>query len=375
VHRLLGEMHELAMILRGRRMKHGSLELTMPEVKVDLDRDGRVTGAHLVKHTESHQIIEEFMLAANEAVAQMLKDNELFFLRRVHAAPDPRKLLQLTEFVRDLGFETESLESRFAIQDLLREVHGTPQEHAVNYAVLRSMQKAVYSPEEEGHYALASECYCHFTSPIRRYPDLTVHRLLTALLRGKPPKQDLDEHFVLGEHCSQREQRAEQAERELTKVKLLNYMSQRIGEEMVGIITGVEEFGLFVQGVELPAEGLIHVSALSDDYYRFDRAAHTLSGHRTGNSYRLGDAVRVEVARVDIDRRELDFRLVGRIARASHGKPAKAGGSRAAGDRPDQKARRGGGKASAAARGSKPPGGGKQGAKQKGRGKKRKGRG
>ncbi len=142
-----------------------------------------------------------------------------------------------------------------------------------------------------------------------------MHRLLAAILRGRSPRQDLDELFVLGEHCSQREQRAELAERELTKVKLLNYLSGRIGEEMVGVITGVEEFGLFVQGVELPAEGLIHVSALADDYYRYDRASHTLAGHRAGNVFRLGDAIRVAVARVDVDRRELDFRLVKRVER------------------------------------------------------------
>ena len=284
----------------------------MREVKIDLDRDGQVCGAHLVENTESHQIIEEFMLAANEAVAGLLHKNELHFLRRVHQAPDPRKLKALTEFVGSLGLTTDSLESRFELQRLLYAVSGQPGEHAVNYAVLRSLQRAIYSPQEEGHYALASECYCHFTSPIRRYPDLTIHRLLDAVLFGKKPRNDFGELAVLGEHCSDRERRAEAAERELTKVKLLNYLATRIGEEMDGVVTGVEEYGLFVQGIQLPAEGLVHVASLQDDYYRYERASHTLTGHRAGNSYRLGDLVRVMVARVDVDRRELDLRIVSR---------------------------------------------------------------
>ena len=315
VHDLLGRMHELAMILRRRRFQRGALELSMPELKVELDKQGRVTGAHVVENTESHQIIEEFMLAANEAVAQYFAGEQLHFLRRVHKAPAPRKLRALTEFVTELGFQTENLESRFELQKLLDQVKGRPEQHAVNYAVLRSLQRAVYSPQDEGHYALASECYCHFTSPIRRYPDLTVHRLLEQLLASKPPENDFDELATVGEHCSEREERAEAAERELTKLKLLNYLSGRIGEEMDAVVTGVQSFGVFVRGVELPAEGLIHVSSLGEDDYRFDRATHTLAGFRSGNVFRLGDLLRVSVFRVDVDRRELDFRLVRRKRR------------------------------------------------------------
>ncbi len=312
VHHLLGQMHSLAMLLRQRRFRRGALELTMPEVKVDLDDQGRVAGAHLVENTESHQIIEEFMLAANEAVAARLRDADYLFLRRVHEAPDPRKLQALTEFVAELGLQTESLESRFEIQKLLDAVQDLPQQHAVNYATLRSMQKAVYSPIDEGHYALATDCYCHFTSPIRRYPDLTVHRLVESLLVGRKPHQEMPAMMAEGEHCSDREQRATAAERELTKLKLLDYFASRIGDEMVGIVTGVEDFGLFIQGIEMPAEGFVHISSLQDDYYRFDRGTHTLSGYRSGNSYRLGDAVRVAVARVNLEKRELDFRLLGK---------------------------------------------------------------
>lgn len=330
VHALLGRMYELSRILRERRMRRGALVLSMPEVKVDLNHDGQVVGAHATEDTESHQIIEEFMLAANEAVAHTLREAEINFLRRIHLAPDPRKLKALTEFVAELGFSTESLESRFELQQLLDEVKDRPEARAVNFAVLRSLQRAVYSPAPEGHYALASDCYCHFTSPIRRYPDLTVHRLVDALIAGKKPVSEMNELIVQGEHCSEREERAELAERELTRVKLLNYLSTRLGDELDAVVTGVEEYGLFVQGLELPADGLIHITSLQDDYYRFDRASHSLTGYRSGNLFRLGDLVRVAVVRVDVDRRELDFRLVQRKKRPARpeGKSSDGRGKR-----------------------------------------------
>ncbi len=314
---LLGRMRDLARILRARRMARGALQLEMPEVKIDLDREGRVSGAHVVENTESHQIIEEFMLAANEAVASALAVAGAGFLRRIHPAPDPRKLRQLTEFVSELGFEVDSLESRFELQRLLDMARGKSEEHAVHYAVLRSLTRAAYGPQEDGHYALASDCYCHFTSPIRRYPDLTVHRALEAIAHGRRPPADGLMH--LGGECSDLERRAESAERELVKLKLLNFLKSKVGEEMDAVVTGVEAFGLFVQGLGLPAEGLVPIDTLPDDTYRYDRASHTLSGRRPGQSFRLGDRVRVAVARVNLDRRELNFRLVGR------GKASKAG--------------------------------------------------
>lgn len=309
---LLGRMRELAAILRRRRMARGALELVMPEVKVLLDKQGRVSGAQVQENTESHQIIEEFMVAANEAVAEMLFEKGIPFLRRIHQAPVPRKLRDLAEFVAELGLPSSDLDGRPGLQRLLNSVAGRPEQHAVNYALLRSLPRAVYSPKEEGHFALASDCYCHFTSPIRRYPDLTIHRLVEAVVTETKPRSNFDKLVVLGEHCSGREQRAEAAERELTKIKLLAYLSQRIGEEMDAVVTGVESFGLFVQGVKLPAEGLIRVDSLVDDFYRFDRTTHTLAGNRSGNTFRLGDLVRVAVAGVDLERRELDFRLIAR---------------------------------------------------------------
>jgi len=321
VHALVGRMHTLAMMLRKRRFERGSMELSMPEVKLDLNPDGEVVGAHTVSNTESHQIIEEFMLAANEAVAEALADQELFFLRRAHASPDPKKLKALTEFVNDLGIESDSLESRFEIIRVLDEVRDTPQQTAVNYAVLRSMQKAVYSPDEIGHYALASECYCHFTSPIRRYPDLTIHRMFDRIESGIRPPQDFGEMQIEGEHCSEREQRAASAERELIKIKLLNYMSSRIGDEMEAVITGVEPFGIFVQALQIPADGLIRVDSLTDDYYRYDGPSHSLVGNHDGNTFQLGDLILVRIARVDLDRRELDYQFVEKIGESSSSDP------------------------------------------------------
>ncbi len=339
VRALLGRMRDLARILRARRTARGALELSMPEVKIDLDRDGRVQGAHVVENTESHKIIEEFMLSANEAVAEMLARAGAPFLRRIHPAPDLRKLRQLTEFVTELGYEVDSLESRFELQRLLGLVAGRAEEHAVNYAVLRSLTRAAYGPQEDGHFALASDCYCHFTSPIRRYPDLTVHRALDLLARGKKPAAE--SLPGLGVQCSQLERRAEAAERELVKLKLLNYLASRVGQEMDAVVTGVEAFGIFVQGIELPAEGLVTLEALPADTYRYDRASHTLSGRRPGHAFRLGDRVRVAVAKVDVDRRTLDFRLVGTRSRGPV--PPRGRDLRRRTGRPGEKSRRKGG--------------------------------
>jgi len=351
VRALLGRMRDLARMLRRRRMARGSLQLEMPEVKIDLNRDGRVSGAHVVENTESHQVIEEFMLAANEAVAGALAAAGAGFLRRIHAAPDMRKLRQLTEFVTELGFEVDSLESRFELQRLLDMARGRPEEHAVHYAVLRSLTRAAYGPQEDGHFALASDCYCHFTSPIRRYPDLTIHRALEALARGR--RTAVEGLVQLGAECSDLERRAEAAERELVKLKLLLFLKSKIGTELDAIVTGVEAFGLFVQGIDLPAEGLVPLDTLPDDTYRYDRASHTLAGRRAGQSFRLGDRVRVAVARVDVERRELDFRLVARGRRSGAGsrrrdaRPARGG--------PGKKKRPLGGKAKGRGKGGRSP--------------------
>ncbi|MFP6675878.1 MAG: ribonuclease R, partial [Pirellulaceae bacterium] len=308
---LVLRMHRLAMLLRQRREKNGALELHLPETKIDLDKEGQAVGAHQVEQTESHQVIEEFMLAANEAVALQLADKELYFLRRIHESPTPNRLLELTQFARELGFTCENLANRFETQKVLQESVGHPAERAINLAVLRSMQKAVYSPRQEGHYALNSDNYCHFTSPIRRYPDLVIHRMFDDLLRGKRPRSNFGQLATMGDHCSDRERRAEKAERELVKLKLLGLLAQQIGTVMQAVITGVEDFGLFAQCVDLPIDGFLALDALPRDRYYFDASAHLLWGHGEQNQFRLGDAIAVEVARVDFDRRELTLKLTG----------------------------------------------------------------
>lgn len=303
---LLGRMLELAMVLRRRRFRRGALELVMPEVEVELDDQGKVCGAHLAPDDESHQVIEEFMLAANEAVAETLSARNVLFLRRGHADPDPAKLMQFAEFVGSLGFRMTDPRSRFELQRVLAWSDKRPERHAVHYGLLRSLKQATYTIEPEEHYALASRNYCHFTSPIRRYPDLQVHRQLTALLEHRKPRGDADELAVLAEHCTRTERRADAAERELIRIKLLTHLEGRVGEVFHAVVIGVEDFGLFCQLVELPVEGMLHVTSLGDDFYYREEQTHTLIGRRSGRRYRLGDRIEVRVARVDVDRRELD---------------------------------------------------------------------
>ncbi len=307
---LLLRMRDLALILHKRRIKRGSLELSMQEAELDLDANGVVVGAHFREHGLSHQIVEEFMLAANEAVAEHLTSLGVPFLRRIHPAPEPNKLEVFAAFAREFGYKIDRFVDRFTLQKILKQAASKPEVHAVNYALLRSLKQAVYSPAEEEHYALASKNYCHFTSPIRRYPDLTVHRLLSQWIRNGKAGCDPAELAVVGAHSSKTERRAEKAERELIKLKILTYMSTRVGLEMEAVITGVADYGFFAQAINMPVEGLVHVSTLDDDYYYFDEPGMSLRGRRGKTSFRLGDRVHVRVMRVDLQRRQMDFRVV-----------------------------------------------------------------
>ena len=317
---LLMRMYELAMILRKRRFANGALQMGLPEVKIDFNKKGHVIGAHEAEHDESHEIIEEFMLAANIAVAVRFTDRSIGYLRRTHGDPSEPKLKAFSDFVSVLGFDLPQYQSRESLQGLLDSVKETPQSQAVNYAFLRSLKQAEYSPMDMGHYALAEDNYCHFTSPIRRYPDLTIHRQFDELVKknSRKPRQLLNEAELmkLGRHCSTTARRAERAERELKRLKLLEYMSDHIGDELDAIITGVQAFGLFAQTVGIPAEGLIHVSSLINDSWFYDSESYSLVGQKSGNQFQLGDRIRVAVVRVDIDRRELDLRLIKVITQA-----------------------------------------------------------
>lgn len=307
IFQLVADMHELAMVLRAIRNRQGALELTLPEVKIDLDKLGKVRGAHLVQHTVSHQMIEEFMLAANQSVASWLDSLELPFLRRAHAPPNRMKLRRLNEFVRALGIPAENMEDRFEIQRVVNAVRGQPTEYAVNFAILKSMSKAVYQAEFERHYALDMTHYCHFTSPIRRYPDLVVHRIVQKLIDGQPAKENelVLEH--LGMQCSYAEQNAESAERELIRVKLLHFLAKKQGEMLTGVVAAVRSNGLTIRAIEVPVDGSIGVRDLPQDRYRFDKDTHTLEGFKDGNRFRLGDELIVRIQRVDTAKRELHF--------------------------------------------------------------------
>lgn len=306
---MLRRMRDLALLLRKKRFKRGALELSMPEAVLEYDADGRMSGAHFAENNLSHQIVEEFMLAANEAVAEHFTRHEVPFLRRVHPAPNEDKLEAFAQFAAILGHPVKRVQDRFEIQRVLTETADKPERAAFHFALLRSLKQATYSPVQDEHYALASQHYCHFTSPIRRYPDLQVHRLLDKWLRTGSASANVEELAALGEHCSKMERRAETAERELVKTRILTYLSGRLGEHLDAVITGVADYGFFAQAERFPAEGLVHISSLVDDYYWFDEGAHTLEGRRTKRRFRLGDRVRLVVARVDLPRRMLDLRL------------------------------------------------------------------
>ncbi|MFK8113015.1 MAG: RNB domain-containing ribonuclease, partial [Rubripirellula sp.] len=328
-------MHELAMQIRKARFKGGALSMDMPDIKLELDKIGKVKGAHLVDHTESHQIIEEFMLAGNQAVAAWLDNLKLNFLHRIHPPPERRKLRQLGTFVKDLGINVPTVESRFEIQYVLDQVAGTPMENAVNFAVLKSMNKAVYGPQPEGHYALDFEHYCHFTSPIRRYPDLTVHRLVQRLLdKEKTPDDPFPSLVKLGHHCSDMERNAAQAERDLIELKLLHFLKKHIGETMEAVISRVFADGIHARCVKLPVDGFIPITSLPDDKYRFERRGHMISGFKAGNRFRLGDLLTVKVAKVDLHERQLFLTVVKnqtarREGSASHLKAPPSGKAKA----------------------------------------------
>jgi ribonuclease R len=310
--RMLQDMRILSKSLRARRSRRGSLEMSMPAAELEYDDRGHVSGAHFAVQDESHQLIEDFMLAANEAVASHFDRLKIPFLRRIHPAPDPRKLETFALFARTLDYKLPRRPGRLDLQRVLNQSAKTTERHAVHYAMLRSLKQATYSPDQDEHFALASDNYCHFTSPIRRYPDLIVHRELGQWLAKGRVRMDLKELRNVAEHCSKTERRAESAEREAVKLRLLLYLSDRLGLVMTAVITGVAEYGFFAQGTEFPAEGLVHVSSLDDDYYQYDADGHVLEGRKRGQRYRLGDEVSVEVVRVDLQRRQLDFRIADR---------------------------------------------------------------
>ena len=336
----LEAMDELARLMRRRRFDRGSLDFDLPEPKLILDEDGEMTGIVAHERLDSMRVIEEFMLAANEAVAARLHRSGAGSLYRIHERPDPEKVQEFGELVASFGYRVpENLETIRPedFQRITRQIQGKPEQKLVSYLLLRTMKLARYHEDNLGHFGLAADMYAHFTSPIRRYPDLVVHRALRALREGGDAEREarLEKRLPeMGRHLSEAEQRATEAERELIEWKKVRFMAEKVGETFSGYVTGVQAFGLFVELEEVYVQGLVHVSSMTDDYYRFDEKAHRLKGENTGRFYRLGDRVEVQVVRVDLDRRQIDFALVDVLERVAgrgnsgRGRPVRPRGPR-----------------------------------------------
>jgi ribonuclease R len=315
----LNDLWSAAKILRKARMKNGSIDFDSPEAKFKYDDKGKPVDIFIKKRLKSNQLVEECMLLANQTVAKhvetLQKDGEILpFVYRIHDLPDKEKLRTLEEFVRKFGYKLNVSQSSSAkdLQQLLLEIQGTKEENLINEVALRSMAKAVYSTDNIGHFGLAFDHYSHFTSPIRRYPDLLVHRLLWDYTNGmsEKRKQTMKKELpAMCKHCSDREKVAAEAERDSVKVMQVEYMRQHIGAEFPGIISGVIQYGVFVELNNMLVEGMLHVRDLNDDYYVFDEKQYSLVGERKGKRLRLGDAVTVKVAKVTPERRQIDFIL------------------------------------------------------------------
>ena len=309
-------MRELFEVLNQRRRRRGSIDFDLPETEVILSEFGEIEAIVPSERNVAHRIIEEFMLLANETVAAHLEQHGVPSLHRVHEPPDVKKVMDFEAFISTLGYGLAgggSPEPKH-FQRLIDRMRGTPEERPIAALMLRTMQKARYDAASLGHFGLAAEHYTHFTSPIRRYPDLVVHRTLRLSRHGKLPaakREELEEELPeIAKHTSEMERRADDAERELLQWKKVRFMADKVGDEYDGYITGVAPYGLYVELIEHYVEGMVHVSSMADDYYRFVEQQHVLRGENTKKVYRLGDKVAVQVVRVDMERRQLDFGLV-----------------------------------------------------------------
>ena len=307
------QMEELAGILRAKRKKRGSIDFDFPETKIILDREGNPVDIKPYDRNTATKIIEDFMLIANETVAQHFYWQELPFVYRTHENPDPEKIEKLCLFINNFGYGIKTNKEEVhpkEIQKLLTKIEGTPEEALISRLTLRSMKQAKYSVESSGHFGLACQFYCHFTSPIRRYPDLQIHRIIKEQLRGRL-KENRIEHYdkILPEvarHSSEMERRADEAERETEKLKKAQYMQARIGNCYEGVISSITSWGIYV---ELPdtVEGMIHVSKLPGDYFYYDEASYEMIGKDTGKRYKLGEKIRIRVDDIDTMTRTIDF--------------------------------------------------------------------
>ena len=308
-------MKELSEILREKRGRRGSINFDFAETKIELDENGHPVDIKPYERNAATKIIEDFMLLANETVAEEYFWRELPFLYRTHEAPDEEKMRQLGAFINNFGYHIHVRNEvrPKEIQKLLGKVEGTPEEPLISRLALRSMKQARYTTENTGHFGLAAKYYTHFTSPIRRYPDLQIHRIIKENLRGRLNEERISHYEqILPEvaaQCSTRERTAEETEREVVKLKKAEYMQKRIGEEYEGVISGVTKWGVYV---ELPntIEGLVHVADMRDDHYEFAEERYELVGEHTGKTYKLGQKVRVRVTEADRIQRTVNFEII-----------------------------------------------------------------
>ena len=308
-------MAELSAQLRKRRKRRGSIDFDFPECKVILNSQGKPVDIRPYEQNVATRLIEDFMLLANETVAQEFYKKKIPFVYRTHEEPDPEKIEGLLTFLRNQGFEVQKVKEKISpkeIQKILRSMEGQPEEPLISRMTLRTMQQAKYTTDCSGHFGLAAKYYCHFTSPIRRYPDLQIHRIIKDELRGRMNEERKKQYagFLdeVAQQSSAMERRAEEAERETEKLKKAEYMLSHIGESFTGVISGVTGWGLYV---ELPntVEGLVHISTIRDDYYNFDEESRQLVGEMTGHRYMMGQKVTVRVMEVDTYLKSIDFVL------------------------------------------------------------------
>jgi ribonuclease R len=311
-------MQELALLIYDKRKARGNLDFDLPEAEIILDLQGVPGNIVRAERNIAHRIIEEFMIAANEAVARHLKEKDLPLLYRVHEAPERESLEAVAPFLLSLGYRLQMKKDKVTpleIQKLLEASRGKPEERVLNRVLLRSMKQALYQPENIGHFGLASICYTHFTSPIRRYPDLIAHRMLDKALQGDKLKarerEELSSYLVeAGKHTSSRERNAMDAERDMVDLKKAQFMMDKIGEEFSGFINSLANFGFFVELDDYFVEGLVKIAALLDDDYYYYEKEYVIKGLRHGRKFRLGDNVRVKVSRINAFRSEIDFELI-----------------------------------------------------------------
>jgi len=310
----LQELYALYKVMRVSREQRGAMDFDTQETRIVFGTERKIEKIVPVVRNDAHKLIEEFMITANMAAARFLNNKKMPKLLRIHDGPSVDKLLNLKTFLGELGLSLGggAKPTPLDYMQLIESIKDRPDAHLIQTVLLRSMSQAVYSPELKGHFGLALEAYAHFTSPIRRYPDLLVHRAIRHCLQGKPVESffyGIPDMVVLGEQCSAHERRADDATRDVVSWLKCEYMMDKVGEEFSGIISAVTSFGFFVELAEIYVEGLVHISNLAQDYFHFDATSHQLRGERTGINYRLGDSVKVNVARVDLDEKKIDFEL------------------------------------------------------------------